>query len=70
MDRYDLGTAMRRLNGPLGKIKEVLRYSDVRSVSIDKWESRDNVGKPVTRFSTRISSSMEDSFYGDFEEED
>ena len=68
-DFYDIPTATRRLQRPMDQIKDVMRYSDVQSVHIDKWRSTDPDGKPVTRFSTSIRSSSDEDWYG-VEEED
>lgn len=68
-DFYDIPTATRRLKRPMDQIKDVMRYSDVQSVCIDKWNSKDKDGKPVTRFSTSIRSNSNEDWYGEEEED-
>ena len=68
MERYSLDGAVRRIRRPMDQIKDVMRYSDVDGVSINKWQTKDKDGKPVDRFSTTIHSRLEEEFYS--EEED
>lgn len=60
-ERYSLSRAHSKLERPIEQIKDVMRYSDVRSVSINKYERRDKDGNMSTRFYTNINSTMDDS---------
>lgn len=59
-ERYSLSRAHSKLERPMEQIKDVMRYSDVRSVSITKYEHRDKDGNMSTRFYTNINSTMDD----------
>lgn len=60
-ERYSMSRAHSKLERPIEQIKDVMRYSDVRSVSINKYERRDKDGNMSTRFYTNINSTMDDS---------
>ncbi len=68
-DFYDIPSATRRLQRPMEQIKDVMRYSDVQSVCVDKWNAVDENGKKCVRFSTSVRCNSNDYFYGDEEEE-
>lgn len=59
-ERYSLSRAHSKLERPIEQIKDVMRYSDVRSVSISKYDRRDKDGNTSTRFYTNINSTMDD----------
>lgn len=59
-ERYSMSRAHSKLERPIEQIKDVMRYSDVRSVSINKYERRDKDGNMSTRFYTNINSTMDD----------
>ena len=69
MERYSLDSAMRRIRKPMDQIKDVMRYSDVSSVSISKWNRIDKDGKPVTKFHTTIYSDLDEEETCNEEEE-
>lgn len=60
---------MRRVRKPMDQIKDVMRYSDVSSVSISKYDRRDKEGKVTTHFHTTIFSDLDEDIYGSEEEE-
>ena len=67
-ERYSLDTAMRRVRKPMDQIKDVMRYSDITSVSINKWRKKDADGNYVDRFHTTIFSDLdegEENIYGE-----
>ena len=68
MERYSIDNATRKIRKPIDQIKDVMRYSDVMSVSISKWRGHDADGKPVDRFHTNIHSSIDEDFYLEEEE--
>lgn len=69
-ERYSLDTAMRRLKKPMDQLKDVMRYSDVSAVSINKWNRTDRDGKVTTKFHTTIYSDLdEEEIYNNEEEE-
>ncbi len=68
-ERYSLDAAMRRVRKPMDQIKEVMRYSDVTSVSISKWRKKDADGKYVDRFHTTIFSDLDEGEENIYEEE-
>lgn len=68
-ERYSLDTAMRRLRKPMDQIKDVMRYSDVTSVSISKWNRKDQNGETVTKFHTTIYSDLDEGICDNEEEE-
>lgn len=71
MERYSLAKAHSKLERPIEQIKDVMRYSDVRSVSISKWNKKDKEGNTATKFYTNINSTMDDMEQPDlFEEEE
>lgn len=70
MGRYSLGQAYNKLGRPMEQIKNVMRYSDVDSVSIQKWKGKDKDGNPVDRFHTSIHSNTDEEYYDDFVEEE
>lgn len=70
MERYSIDNATRKIRKPMDQIKDVMRYSDIEGVSINKWRSKDKDGKPVDRFSTSIHSRLEEEFYSESEEEE
>ena len=69
-ERYSLSRAHSKLERPIEQLKDVMRYSDVRSVSINKYERRDKDGNMSTRFYTNINSTMDDSELEYNDEED
>lgn len=69
-ERYSLSRANSKLERPIEQIKDVMRYSDVRSVSINKYERRDKDGNMSTRFYTNINSTMDDGDADFVNEED
>lgn len=67
-ERYSLDAAMRRVRKPMDQIKDVMRYSDITSVSINKWRKKDADGNYVDRFHTTIFSDLdegEENIYGE-----
>lgn len=70
MERYPLDNAIKRIRKPMDQIKDVMRYSDVTSVSISKWKSHDADGKPIDRFHTSINSYLDEEFCDVDEEEE
>ena len=70
MDRYSLNQAFSKLGRPMEQIKNVMRYSDVDTVSINKWKGKDKDGNPVDRFHTSIHSNIEEEFCDNFAEEE
>lgn len=69
-ERYSLDAAIRRVRKPMDQIKDVMRFSDISSVSINKWNSTDRYGKVTTKFHTTIYSDLdEEEIYKDEEEE-
>ena len=70
MERYSLDSAIRRVRKPMEQIKDVMRCSDVSSVSISKWKGRDADGKMVDKFHTSVNSNLDEEFYCVDEEED
>lgn len=70
MERYSLDNAMRRIRKPMDQIKDVMRYSDVTSVSISKWKGHDADGKPTDRFHTSINSYLDEELCDIDEEEE
>lgn len=70
MERYSVDNATRKIRKPIDQIKDVMRYSDIECVSINKWQSKDKDGKAVDRFSTNIHSRLEEEFYSGSEEEE
>lgn len=70
MERYSLDGAMRRIRKPIDQLKDVMRYSDVTSVSVNKWNRKDQNGKTVTKFHTTIYSDLDEEEIYNNEEED
>ena len=70
MERYSLDGAMRRIRKPIDKLKDVMRYSDVTSVSVNKWNKKDQNGNMVTKFHTTIYSDLDEEEIYNNEEED
>lgn len=70
MERYSLDGAMRRIRKPIDQLKDVMRYSDVTSVSVNKWNRKDQNGKMVTKFHTTIYSDLDEEEIYNNEEED
>lgn len=70
MERYSLDGAMRRIRKPIDQLKDVMRYSDVTSISVNKWNRTDQNGKTVTKFRTTIYSDLDEEEIYDNEEED
>ena len=68
-ERYSLDAAIRRVRKPMDQIKDVMRYSDVSSVSISKYNKRDGEGKYTTHFHTTIFSDLDDEVCDNEEEE-
>ena len=67
-ERYSLDAAMRRVRKPMDQIKDVMRYSDITSVSINKWRKKDADGNYADRFHTTIFSDLdegEENIYGE-----
>lgn len=67
-ERYSLDAAMRRVRKPMDQIKDVMRYSDITSVSINKWRKKDADGNYVDKFHTTIFSDLdegEENIYGE-----
>lgn len=60
-ERYSLSRAHSKLERPMEQIKDVMRYSDVRSVSITKWNRKDKDGNVIPKFYTNINSTVDDS---------
>lgn len=60
MERYSLSRANSKLERPIEQIKDVMRYSDVRSVSISKYNRKDKEGNVSTKFYTNISSTIDE----------
>lgn len=69
MEKYDLNKAYSKLRNPLNQVKDVMRYSDVRGIHINKWSRTDDDGRQITRIATSIDSTMEDEYYTDDEED-
>lgn len=69
-ERYSLSRAHSKLERPIEQIKDVMRYSDVRSVSISKWNRKDKDGNTSTKFYTNINSTIDDSDMEYDDEED
>lgn len=59
-ERYSLSRAHSKLERPLEQIKDVMRYSDVRSVSISKFNKKDKDGNITPKFYTNINSTLDD----------
>lgn len=70
MERYSLNKAYSKLGRPMEQIKNVMRFSDVESVSICKWPGKDKDGNPVDRFHTSIHSNIEEEFNDNYIEEE
>ena len=68
MERYSIDNATRKIRKPIDQIKDVMRYSDVSGVTINKWRSRDRDGKYTSRFTTHIHSDLDEEY--DIEEEE
>ena len=68
-ERYSLNKAMSKLERLMDQIKDVMRYSDVSGVTINKWQSRDRDGKYTSHFTTHIHSDLDEE-YSIEEEED
>ena len=67
-ERYSLDVATRRLRKPMDQIKDVMRYSDVTSVSISKYRRKNADGNYVDKFHTTIFSDLdegEENIYGE-----
>lgn len=69
-ERYSLSRAHSKLERPIEQIKDVMRYSDVRSVSISKWNRKDKDGNMSTKFYTNINSTMDDMETDEFMNEE
>lgn len=69
-ERYSLSRAHSKLERPLEQIKDVMRYSDVRSVSISKWNKKDKDGNITPKFYTNINSTLDDSETDIYNEEE
>lgn len=69
-ERYSLDAAIRRVRKPMDQIKDVMRFSDISSVSINKWSRPDRDGKVRTMFHTTVHSDLEEEeIYTNEEEE-
>lgn len=68
-ERYSLDTSMRRLRKPMDQIKDVMKFSDISSVSINKWNRTDRDGKVTTKFHTTIYSDLDEEICNNEEEE-
>lgn len=68
-ERYSLDAAIRRVRKPMDQLKDVMRYSDVTSVSISKWNRKDQDGKTSTKFHTTIYSDLDEEICDNEEEE-
>lgn len=69
-ERYSLSRAHSKLERPMEQIKDVMRYSDVHSVSISKCNKKDKEGNIIPKFYTSINSTMDDMENDSFDEEE
>ena len=68
-DRYSLDAAIRRVRKPMDQIKDVMRFSDISSVSVSKYDRRDRDGMVTTHFHTSIFSDLDEEICDNEEEE-
>jgi len=64
-ERYETSRAISKINRSVDSIKDVMRYSDVEGVCINKWRRRGEDGKDVTHFSTSIRCNTEEDWFSD-----
>ena len=68
-ERYALDAAIRRVRKPMDQIKDVMKFSDIYSVSVNKYDRKDREGKVTTHFHTSILSDLDDEICDNEEEE-